>query len=127
MSSRRGPHGAREHIMSDRTVDFLQMPGAEERDMLRRSIRSLLATHWPPERKVEMSTQPECLTAIWKKLSDLGVTALGSNPAEGGMSEIATVMEELGRASCPAPFLGAAIVNLALTPRPPAPPRLARL
>ena len=100
--------------MSDRNADPSQLPGAEERAMLRRSIRDLLATHWPPERMVELSNRPANMAAIWKQFAELGVTTLGTSAAEGGLSEIAVVMEELGRASCPAPMLGAAVTNLAL-------------
>jgi acyl-CoA dehydrogenase len=43
-----------------------------------------------------------------------GLAALGANPAEAGLREILLVFEELGRASCPAPLLGAVGANLTL-------------
>jgi acyl-CoA dehydrogenase len=46
-------------------------------------------------------------------MSEQGLTSLGADPAEGGLREIALVFEELGRASCPAPLLGAVSANLA--------------
>jgi alkylation response protein AidB-like acyl-CoA dehydrogenase len=47
-------------------------------------------------------------------MSAQGLTALGADRAEGGLREMVLVFEELGRASCPAPLLGAAACNLAL-------------
>jgi alkylation response protein AidB-like acyl-CoA dehydrogenase len=52
--------------------------------------------------------------AIWRGLAEQGFGALGVEPTEGGLREILVVMEELGRAACPAPMLGAALANLAL-------------
>ena len=47
-----------------------------------------------------------------------GLAALGADPAEAGLREIVLVFEELGRASCPAPLLGAVAANLALATQP---------
>ena len=46
-----------------------------------------------------------------------GLVALGCNTAEVGLREIALVFEELGRASCPAPLLGAVAANLVFSNR----------
>jgi alkylation response protein AidB-like acyl-CoA dehydrogenase len=91
-------------------------PTEEERAMLRDSLRGFLAEHWPAARAVELSASPSALADAWRKLVGQGVAALGSEPGEGGLFEIALVMEELGRAACPAPMLGAALGNLLLTP-----------
>ena len=40
--------------------------------------------------------------------------ASAASPREGGLRELAMAMEELGRAACPAPLLGAGLANLAL-------------
>ena len=45
-----------------------------------------------------------------------GLTSLGADPAEGGLRELILLFQELGRASCPAPLLGAVTANLVLAP-----------
>ena len=84
-----------------------------DRDLLRRSIREFLAARWPAEGAVERSGETQTVTAVWRGLADQGLGALGANMAEAGLREIALAFEELGRASCPAPLLGAVAVNLA--------------
>ncbi|MEO8523480.1 MAG: acyl-CoA dehydrogenase [Caldimonas sp.] len=95
-------------------VDANELPGAEERGMLRDSLRGLLETHWPATGAVEHGRDPEAVAAIWSRLVEQGVASLGSDATEGGLRELAIVMEELGRAACPAPMLGAGLANLAL-------------
>lgn len=86
-----------------------------ERSLLRDSVRELLARHWPADRAVEASLEPEAVAAVWRTLAGQGLAALG---AEGGLREIVLVSEELGRAACPAPLLGAMAANLALAGEP---------
>ena len=94
--------------------DRAELPGAEERDMLRQSVRGFVHTHWPAAGAVERAADPGALAALWQGLVGQGLATLGSEPTEGGLREIALVMEELGRAACPAPLLGAALANLLL-------------
>jgi acyl-CoA dehydrogenase len=89
----------------------------EERGLLRDSIRGYLADHWPVEGAVERSTNAEALRAIWRGLAAQGFASLGADPAEGGLREILLAFEELGRASCPVPLLGAVVANIALRGR----------
>jgi 3-oxo-4-pregnene-20-carboxyl-CoA dehydrogenase beta subunit len=84
-----------------------------DRDLLRRSIRDFLSRHWPAEGAVERAHEPQTVKAVWRGLTDQGLGALGANTAEAGLREIALAFEELGRAACPAPLLGAVAVNLA--------------
>jgi len=84
-----------------------------ERSLLRRSVRDFLSKVWPAESAVENSGSPEAIAKLWLALARQGLASLGSNPAEGGLREIVLVFEELGRASCPAPLLGAVAANLA--------------
>jgi alkylation response protein AidB-like acyl-CoA dehydrogenase len=84
-----------------------------ERDLLRRSIREFLSQRWPADGAVERSDDPQTVTAVWRGLADQGLGALGSDMAEAGLREIVLAFEELGRAACPAPLLGAIAVNLA--------------
>jgi 3-oxo-4-pregnene-20-carboxyl-CoA dehydrogenase beta subunit len=85
-----------------------------ERGLLRDSVRELLLKRWPPGHAVERSGNAEAIAALWRNLAGQGLAALGADPAEAGLREILLVFEELGRASCPAPLLGAVGANLAL-------------
>lgn len=84
-----------------------------ERSLLRESVRGLLAARWPTERAVEQSASTQAIDALWRHMAEQGLASLGSNTSEAGLREIVLVFEELGRASCPAPLLGAIAVNLA--------------
>ena len=95
-------------------IDVAALPGAEERAMLRDSVRGFLQTHWPASGAVERAQDRAAVAALWNGLVGQGMAALGSEPTEGGLREIVIVMEELGRAACPAPMLGAALANLML-------------
>src|SRR5436190_5118775 len=85
-----------------------------ERGLLRDSVRELLLKRWPPDHAVERAGNAEAIAALWRDLAGRGLAALGAGPAEAGLREILLVFEELGRASCPAPLLGAVAANLAL-------------
>ena len=94
-------------------VDPSVLPGAEERAMLHESMRGFLETHWPASDAVECAAEPRALVALWSRLVEQGLASLGSDPAGGGLREASIVMEALGRAACPTPFLGALLANLA--------------
>jgi 3-oxo-4-pregnene-20-carboxyl-CoA dehydrogenase beta subunit len=91
-------------------------PSDSDRLLLRDSIRGFLARRWPASQAVARSGDPQAIATLWHELSAQGLTSLGSDPAEGGLRELVLVFEELGRASCPAPLLGAMTANLALAP-----------
>ena len=91
------------------------LPTGEERALLRESVRGFLAAHWPVADAVRNTVDAAALGALWRGLAAQGLTELGSNPEEGGLREICIVMEELGRAACPAPVLAAALCNLVRT------------
>ena len=97
------------------SIDTASLPSAEERAMLRDSVRGFLETRWPAAGAVERGDDRAAVAALWDGLVGQGLATLGSNAAEGGLREIAIVMEELGRAACPAPLLGAALANLILS------------
>jgi alkylation response protein AidB-like acyl-CoA dehydrogenase len=86
----------------------------EDRALLRQSLRGYLAAHWPAEGAVERSGDGAALRRIWQGLGAQGLARLGADPAEGGLREILVAAAELGRASCPAPFLGAVAANVLL-------------
>lgn len=87
-----------------------------DRGLLRDSIRDFLGSRWPAAQAVQKADDPEAVSALWREMSTHGLTALGAHPSEGGLREIALVFEELGRASCPVPLLGAVAANLGFAP-----------
>src|SRR5690349_14215288 len=89
-----------------------------ERDLLRKSVRDLLSDIWPADRAVENAASVKAVAALWPALAKQGLSSLGSDVAGVGLREIVLVFEELGRASCPAPLLGAVAANLALAQQP---------
>ncbi len=92
------------------------LPSDEDRDMMRDAARGLLQQCWPSASHDEAMADSDRLKSAWTMLCTQGYAALGAEPQEGGLREIALVLEELGRAACIAPFLSAAIANLALSP-----------
>ncbi len=85
-------------------------------DELRASVRALLASRSPQARVRErIETDDTYDLALWRTLAtELGLAALIIPEALGGAGasyrEAAVVMEELGRAVAPVPYLGSAIV-----------------
>jgi alkylation response protein AidB-like acyl-CoA dehydrogenase len=79
---------------------------------LRRSVRGWLAAHWPAAGAIERAESRVEVAALWVGLCSLGLGALGAGADTGGLTESALVMEELGRAACPAPLVGAVTMNL---------------
>src|SRR5689334_13122533 len=94
-------------------MDAIDMPTGDIREMLQNSLRGFLSEHWRASAEKDGAPAQQ-IAAIWGKLVGQGVAALGSDPTEGGLREIAVVMAELGRAGCPAPMWSVALSNLAL-------------
>src|SRR5215470_2832908 len=94
-------------------MDAAELPSDDVRTMLRESLRGFLGEHWTPD--AARSASPADVSAIWRRLAGQGVASLGSAREEGGLREIMVVMDELGRAACPAPMWSAALANLALS------------
>lgn len=94
--------------------DAEQALSDSDRALLRKSVRDLLSLRWPAEKAVQQSIDSQQLVAIWRVLAEQGLAALGSSGAEAGLREILLVFEELGRAACPAPLLGAVAANIVL-------------
>jgi alkylation response protein AidB-like acyl-CoA dehydrogenase len=103
------------------------LPTDEERNMLGDAARGVLEQAWPAAAYDESIKSPRRLTEVWKTLCEQGFSALGANKSEGGLREIALVLQELGRAACIAPMLPTAIANLLLAPRRDADPAIATL
>jgi acyl-CoA dehydrogenase len=86
-----------------------------ERGLLRKSVRDLLTNDWPAGKAVENAASAQAIAALWRAMARQGLASLGSDAAGVGLREIVLVFEELGRAACPAPLLGAVAANLALS------------
>ena len=81
---------------------------SEEQEMLRRSARDFLAKESSSKvvRKL-MESEDGYDAALWKKMADLGWTALGIPEQYGGVGtflDLIVVLEEAGRALLPGPF-----------------------
>ncbi|MFS4092309.1 acyl-CoA dehydrogenase family protein [Streptomyces sp. AF1A] len=89
---------------------------SEEEEALRAAVRDLLADHCAP---ADVITRTESGTphdlALWKLLADgMGLAGLLVPEEQGGQGashrEVAVVLEELGRAVAPVPYLTSAVV-----------------
>src|SRR6267143_1710666 len=81
---------------------------SEEQEMLRRSARDFLAKACSSKvvRKL-MEGQDAYDPGLWRKMADLGWTALGIPEQYGGVGsflDLVVVLEEAGRALMPGPF-----------------------
>jgi alkylation response protein AidB-like acyl-CoA dehydrogenase len=81
---------------------------SEEQEMLRRSAREFLAKECSSKVVRKLMESPDAYdAALWKKLADLGWTALGIPEQYGGVGsflDLVVVLEEAGRALLPGPF-----------------------
>ena len=81
---------------------------SEEQEMLRRSAREFLAKECSSKTVRRLMESPDGYdAALWKKLADLGWTALGIPEQYGGVGtflDLVVVLEEAGRALLPGPF-----------------------
>jgi alkylation response protein AidB-like acyl-CoA dehydrogenase len=81
---------------------------SEEQEMLRRSARDFLSKECPSKVVRQLMDGPDAYDpALWKKLADLGWTALGIPEQYGGVGtflDLVVVLEEAGRALLPGPF-----------------------
>ncbi|MCZ7562308.1 MAG: acyl-CoA dehydrogenase [Burkholderiaceae bacterium] len=103
------------------------LPGDEERRLLRDSVRGFLGEAWPVVGAVERGADPAALRRIWRELAGQGIAALGADSTEGGVRELVVVLQELGRAACPAPLIDAGLLNPAFGKRRDQPEAMARL
>ncbi len=88
-----------------------------DRQLLRDSTRGFLASRWPPETAVELTADAAAIVNLWRDVAAQGLSTLGADSTQGGLREIILVFEELGRAACPVPLLGAVVANLILAPK----------
>jgi len=79
----------------------------EEQEMLRRSAREFLVKECSPKVVRKLMEGSGYDPAMWKKIADLGWTALGIPEEYGGVGtflDLVVVLEEAGRALLPGPF-----------------------
>ena len=80
---------------------------SEEQEMLRRSAREFLAKQCGPKVVRKLMEGDGYDQTLWKKIADLGWTALGIPEEYGGVGtflDLVVVLEEAGRALLPGPF-----------------------
>src|SRR5207253_9119965 len=80
---------------------------SEEQEMLRRSAREFLAKECGPKVVRKLMEGDGYDQTLWKKIADLGWTALGIPEEYGGVGsflDLVVVLEEAGRALLPGPF-----------------------
>jgi alkylation response protein AidB-like acyl-CoA dehydrogenase len=93
---------------------------SEERELLRETVRGLVAKHAGPEAVREaMDSERGYDESLWKLLCEqVGAAALvvptELGGADGELADAATVVSELGRALVPTPLLGTTLAELAL-------------
>jgi alkylation response protein AidB-like acyl-CoA dehydrogenase len=89
---------------------------SDTEEALRDSVRRLLADRCPPEKVMSMyDAAPQDFSGVWHSLaSELGVAGLLVPESLGGAGaterEAAVVMEEIGRAVAPVPYLSSAVL-----------------
>jgi alkylation response protein AidB-like acyl-CoA dehydrogenase len=91
---------------------------SSEQEMLRASVRGFLAAKSPLASVRAAYDAPASDPAVWSGLVELGVAGLLVGEEHGGagmgMVDAAVVLEELGRAVCPAPYIASAIGAVSL-------------
>jgi alkylation response protein AidB-like acyl-CoA dehydrogenase len=85
-----------------------------DRGLLRESVREFLLRGWPADSAVDRANDRQAIASLWRNMASEDLTSLGAKGGETGLREVVLVFEELGRAGCPAPLLGAVAANLAL-------------
>jgi alkylation response protein AidB-like acyl-CoA dehydrogenase len=105
--------------MSDSTDLQTDLQYSEVEQELRGNVRALLAARAPQAATLARTESDQPVdTALWRALADeLGVTGLAVPEKWGGAGaswrETAVVLEELGRAAAPVPYLGSAVLATA--------------
>jgi alkylation response protein AidB-like acyl-CoA dehydrogenase len=90
-----------------------------DQELLRSSARAFLDQHCPPAvvRGLIDDTRGESET-LWKEMAHLGWLGLALPESAGGsglgMVETAILLDELGRAACPGPYLGTMLAAMAI-------------
>jgi len=99
--------------------DAVEFGFSEEQELLRKTVRDFLEQNAPMSRVREvMEASPVHAPDLWEEMAALGWTGLCFEESYGGaglgMVELCVLVEELGRALTPVPFLPTAIAGFAL-------------
>ncbi|MFN2545783.1 MAG: acyl-CoA dehydrogenase family protein [Actinomycetota bacterium] len=88
----------------------------DEQEMLKSSAREFLASRYPPERVAEIADGAGFDPTNWSEVAELGWTGISLPEDAGGAGmtflEEMVVIEELGRALYPGPFLSTVVLAL---------------
>jgi len=92
---------------------------SEDQDALQRAAREFLARECPPALVRETARTPDGVPrGLYARMAELGWMGLTVPEKDGGLGlgtlDLALVVEELGRAAAPGPFLGTQLVIAAL-------------
>jgi alkylation response protein AidB-like acyl-CoA dehydrogenase len=89
---------------------------SEEQELLRRSVRELMADRYPMERVAAIADGDGFDRSEWAAFAQMGLAGISVPEADGGAGlgflEEIVVAEELGRALYPGPYLASAILGL---------------
>ena len=93
-------------------MDFAPTP---QQQLLAQSARAFLQQHCPIERVQALALEPAGFASdVWKAMATLGWTGLLIPQEQGGgggsMLDVVTLVEEMGRACLPSPFIQSAVV-----------------
>ncbi|RQH05037.1 acyl-CoA dehydrogenase [Paraburkholderia dinghuensis] len=83
----------------------------EDRELIRDNVRALLSKHWPAEHALTLANDPAEVRSLLRLLGEQGLLDLGSTQSAGGLREALVVLQELGRAACPAAVREAVLTN----------------
>ena len=90
----------------------------DDQQAIKRTANELLAARFKPERVRELAESGSYDDDAWKEMSELGWAGIFVDEAHGGQGlgivELVILMEELGYALAPVPFLSNAAAGLAL-------------
>ena len=90
----------------------------DDQQAIKRTARDFLADRLKPERWRELAENGTYDDGVWREMGELGWTGIHLDEAHGGQGlgavELAILMEELGYALTPAPFLATAAASLVL-------------
>jgi alkylation response protein AidB-like acyl-CoA dehydrogenase len=93
----------------------MRLADTEERAMLRASAREFLADRYPLARVAEMADGEGFPKSGWREVADLGWAGISASPDSGGagmgFEDEAAVIEELGKALFPGPFLSSVVLS----------------
>jgi alkylation response protein AidB-like acyl-CoA dehydrogenase len=87
---------------------------SDEQELLRATVRRLLAERAPLSWVRSVYDDPDDRSPLWPDLAALGVLGLLAPDAPGGMVDAGVVLEEMGRAVHPGPYLWSAVGAVSL-------------